>query len=140
MTMPGMGPSTDSSNQTYYIPMRMVAQDLDKDGRTELLINKPISAAAMIFHNYRTYPQGEIQALLWDGIGMDLLWKTRRIKGTVADLVVADVDNDGVLDLAVNVNSYPGSLGVGKIRTLVTLYPLNTDATQPVPAARDFDN
>lgn len=85
----------------------------------------------MIFHNYRTYPQGEIQALLWDGIGMDLLWKTRRIKGTVADLVVADVDNDGVLDLAVNVNSYPGSLGVGKIRTLVTLYPLNTDATQP---------
>lgn len=140
MTMPGMGPSTDSSNQTYYIPMRMVAQDLDKDGRTELLINKPISAPAMIFHNYRTYPQGEIQALLWDGIGMDLLWKTRRIKGTVADLVVADVDNDGVLDLAVNVNSYPGSLGVGKIRTLVTLYPLNTDATQPVPAARDFDN
>lgn len=141
MTMPGMGTSSsETSNQTYYIPMRMTAVDLDKDGRSELLVNKPISAAAMIFHNYRTYPQGEIHALLWDGIGMDLLWKTRRIKGTVADLIVADVDNDGVLDLAVNVNTYPGALGVSKIRTLVTLYPLNMDATQAVPVARDFDN
>ncbi|MCH5278102.1 MAG: VCBS repeat-containing protein [Desulfovibrionaceae bacterium] len=134
-TMPGMGSSNDDDDyQFYYIPMRMIAEDLDKDGRTELVLNKPISAAAMIFHNYRTYPQGEIHALLWDGIGMDLLWKTRRIKGTVADLVVADADNDGVLDLTVNVNSYPGTLGMSKIRNLVTLYPLNSGATQ----ARDF--
>lgn len=141
-TMPGMGASVDNaSNQTYYVPMRMEAVDLDKDGRYELLVNKPISAAAMIFNNYRTYPQGEIHALLWDGIGMDLLWKTRRIKGTVADLLVADVDNDGVLDLAVNVNTYPGALGVGKTRTLVTLYPLNTSAVSPsAPVSPDFDN
>lgn len=133
-TMPGMGHSSDSDIRFYYIPMRMIARDLDKDGRTELVVNRPISAAAMIFHNYRTYPQGEIHALLWDGVGMDLLWKTRRIKGTVADLVLADVDNDGVLDLAVSVNSYPGALGVSKVRNLVTLYPLNSDAAQ----ARNF--
>lgn len=143
MTMPGLGKPTDDvgTGKTYYIPMRMEAMDLDKDGRYELLVNKPISAAAMIFNNYRTYPQGEIHALLWDGIGMDLLWKTRRIKGTVADLIVADVNNDGVMDLAVNVNTYPGALGVGKTRTLVTLYPLDTGAANPAtPVSPDFDN
>lgn len=142
MTMPGLGSPVDDvgTNRTYYMPMRMVAVDLDKDGRSELLVNKPISAAAMIFNNYRTFPQGEIHALLWDGIGMDLLWKTRRIKGTVVDLAVADVNNDGVMDLVVNVNTYPGALGVGKTRTLVTMYPLNSSALGTATVSPDFDN
>lgn len=109
----------------YYIPMNMVAKDLDKDGKYELITSKPISTAAVILHNYRTYSQGDIQALVWDGIGMNILWKTNRIKGTIADVDIADPDNDGVLDLVVNVNTYPGSFGLGAIRTMILLYPLD---------------
>ena len=60
-------------------------------------------------------------------MGANLLWKTRRIKGTITDVKVADPNNDGVLGLVVNVNTYPGTLGAGKIRTFITLYPLNTE-------------
>lgn len=141
MSMPGMGSSEEQATRTYYIPLRMLSVDLDRDGQYELLVNRPISAAAQIFQNYRTFPQGEIHALVWDGIGMDLLWKTRRIKGTVADFTVADVNNDGVPDLAVNVNTYPGALGVGRTRTLVVLYPLDTANADPnTPVSPDFDN
>lgn len=140
MSLAGMGASADGNTRTYYMPMRMLVADLDRNGMSEVLVNKPISAAAMLFNNYRTFPQGEIHALQWDGIGLDLLWKTRRIKGTVADLVLADADNDGVLDLVVNVNSYPGSFSASQTRTLVTLYPLNTALADPnTPVSPGFE-
>ena len=123
----------DSDNVLHYVPMRMPVTDLDGDGRHELLANKPITMAGKLFNNYRTYPQGEIHAMLWDGMGMELLWKTRRIKGTVCDLTVADVDNDGRIDLVVGVNAY-GGLGSGlKTRCAVYVYPLDTNQVNARP-------
>ncbi len=141
--MPGMGSSSTSDpglTQNYYIPMRMVVADADNDGRYEVLVNKPITTAGAIFQNFRTYPQGEIHALQWDGVGLDLLWKTRRIKGTVVDLTLADPNNDGVPDLVVNVNSYPGALGTAKVRTLVILYPLDGARLSSTPNPGDDED
>ncbi|MBQ8744406.1 MAG: VCBS repeat-containing protein, partial [Mailhella sp.] len=89
---------------------------------------KPITTAGKLFGNYRTYPQGEIHVMLWDGMGLNLLWKTRRIKGTVADVTLADVDNNGKLDLVVAVNAYAGVMNGTQTRCAVFLYPL--DSTQ----------
>ena len=117
----------------YYVPMRMPVVDLDRDGRYELITNKPVTAAGKLFTNYRTYPQGEIHALLWNGMGMELLWKTRRIKGTVCDVAVADVNNNGKLDLVVSVNSYAGLASGIKTRSAVYLYPLDTNMVHAAP-------
>lgn len=111
-----------------YLPMRMPVADLDHDGRYELIASKPITTAGKIFGNYRSYPQGEIHAMIWDGMGLNLLWKTRRIKGTVADVTLADVDNNGKLDLVVAVNAYAGVMNGTQTRCAVFLYPL--DSTQ----------
>jgi hypothetical protein len=111
---------------THYIPMRMPVTDLDQDGKFELIANKPITAAGKMFSNYRTYPQGEVHAMLWDGMGMNLLWKTRRIKGTVCDVAIADPNNNGKLDLVVAVNSYAGVMNGVKTRCALYLYPLDT--------------
>ena len=100
--------------------------DLDKDGKFELIASKPITAAGKLFSNYRTYPQGEVHAMLWDGMGMNLLWKTRRIKGTVCDVAIADPNNNGKLDLVVAVNSYAGVMNGVKTRCALYLYPLDT--------------
>ncbi len=126
--------SDDGSDAVlYYIPMRMPVVDLDRDGRHELIVNKPITAAGKLFSNYRTYPQGEIHAMLWNGMGMELLWKTRRIRGTVCAVSVADVDNNGKMDLVVAVNSYAGlSTGV-KTRCAVYMYPLDTTMVNAKP-------
>ncbi len=114
------------SKAPYYVPARMVATDLDHDDKYELLVNHPISVAAQFFERYRYFPQGEIHALVWDGVGLSLLWKTRRIKGSVADLGLADINNDGVMDLYVLINTHPGMLGVKFRRTILLAYPLDT--------------
>ena len=125
---------TDSTDQVlHYVPMRMSVVDLDHDGRYELIANKPITTAGKLFTNYRTYPQGEIHAMLWNGMGMELLWKTRRIKGTVCDVAVVDVDNNGKTDLVVAVNSYGGVASGLKTRCAVYMYPLDTTMVNARP-------
>jgi hypothetical protein len=116
-----------------FIPLRAIPSNLDRDKRYELIISRNISVSAQIFSNYRDYPQGEIHSLYWDGVGMSLQWKTARIKGTVIDYTLADLDNDGAIDLVVNINSHTGMIGTNKKRTMIVAYPLDlTDTEQKV--------
>ena len=82
-----------------YIPLRGISSNLDRDNRFELVISRNISVSAQFFSRYRDYPQGEIHCLYWDGVGMSLQWKTARIKGTVTDYALTDLDNDGVFQV-----------------------------------------
>lgn len=112
----------------YYVPIRCIPIDLNKDGEYELLATKPVGSMASILNSYRTYTQGDIRSLVWDGLGMSSLWQTRKIKGTIVDINLADPDNDGVIDLVVNVNTHTGTLGLGQIRNMILLYPLGPGA------------
>lgn len=139
--MPGLG--VDKNYQLpgkYYAPMRLISADIGHTGEYVLLVNKPVSTAAQFFDRYRYFPQGEVHALYWDGVGLGLKWKTRRIRGSVAEIDLADVNNDGVLDLVVGLNTSP-DLGIGSRQCMVTAYPLDVSATNPnVPAdLSDFE-
>lgn len=127
----GQTSSNDGVKNYYHVPIRMIVNDLDSDGKNEVIILCPISTASQIFSNYRTFPQGEIQAMFWDGLGMSLKWKTRRIKGTIVDFNFGDVNNDGRLYLVVLVNSHPGALGLSNRRAMVLAYPLDLTKTDP---------
>jgi len=124
----------------YYAPMRMVTADLGRTGEHVLLLNKPISTASQVFDRYRYFPQGEIHALFWDGVGLGLKWKTRRIRGSVAEVDLADFNNDGILDLVVGLNTSP-DLGIGSRQCMITAYPLDVSQVDPnVPAdLSDFE-
>jgi TolB-like protein len=126
----GLSPVTGDNvpPDKVFIPLRAIPSNLDKDNRFELIISRNISVSAQIFSNYRDYPQGEIHSLYWDGVGMSLQWKTTRIKGTVTDYALADFDNDGILDLVVNINTHTGMAGTARKRTLVVAYPLDLSA------------
>ena len=126
----------------YYAPMRLNMADLEGRGEYVILINKPISTAAEIFENYRMYPQGEIHALYWDGVGLGLKWKTRRIRGSVVNADLGDLNNDGILDLIVGMNTHPGAIGVGKRRAVIMAYPLDLNQTNPntAPDVSDFNS
>ncbi len=121
-------PKTDHLWTYYYIPLPMIVANLDKDDRYEVLVSKNISLAAQFFETFRTFSQGEIHALYWDGVGMNLLWKTRRIKGTVTGYALADIDNDGQKELVVCLNTWPGAVGVYARRTIVLAYKLDTSS------------
>ncbi|OBQ54841.1 FG-GAP repeat domain-containing protein [Halodesulfovibrio spirochaetisodalis] len=138
-TMPGLGKDKLLIPAKYYIPMPFVVKDLDHNGKYEVLVNKPISVAAQFFDRYRFFPQGEIHSLQWDGVGLGLQWKTRRIKGGVMGYQVADLNNDGIMDLVVGINTHPGATGFESRKTMVLGYPLDLERTNPnTPAAKEF--
>jgi TolB-like protein len=137
-TIGGLAARSNQLTITYYLPLRLVTVNLEKGTKHELLVNKDISVAAQFFQRYRYFPEGEIHSLFWDGVGLSLGWKTRRIKGTVADYGVADVDNDGKPDLYVCVNTYPGLSGFGDRKTVLMTYTLDLDTNAaPIPLGRE---
>jgi TolB-like protein len=116
----------------YYIPLPLVPVILGKT--PELLVSKNISIASQFFENYRYFSQGEIHALAWDGVGLNLKWKTRRIKGTIVGYDVADIENDSIPDLVLCLNTYPGASGFKQRRTLVISYALDVNSAQQAGA------
>ncbi|NDV18606.1 VCBS repeat-containing protein [Pseudodesulfovibrio sp. JC047] len=122
--MVGMGPGvTEERIMNYNVPIRMITAPLTTK-KYELLINKDLSASAQVFNSYHYFTQGEIHSLVWDGVGMNLAWKTRRIKGQVSDIALADLNNDGNKQLCVLVNTFAG-IGYGNRKTVVVAYDLN---------------
>lgn len=131
-TMDGLGADRRYQlPEKYFAPMRMISVDLERKGEYVLLVNKPISTASQFFDRYRYFPQGEIHALYWDGVGLGLKWKTRRIRGSVVDVDMADINNDGIMELVVGLNTHPGAIGVAQRRSMITAYPLDTSLTNP---------
>lgn len=124
MAVQGMGKTREVNREQwfYYAPMPMATVDSDGDGQHELLANLNISVAAQFFQRYRSFSQGEIHALKWDGVGLTTLWKTPRIKGTVTAYRVADADNSGSPDLCVLVMA---SRGMSAARSLLIVYDLS---------------
>lgn len=127
----GVGKDHNYIPDKYFIPQRLLVADLEKRGQYVLLVNKPVSTAAQFFDRYRFFPQGEIQALFWDGVGLNLLWKTRRIKGSVIDVALADFTNSGGQELVVGVNTHPGAVGMAQRKTMFLAYPLDLSQADP---------
>lgn len=122
--MLGMGPGVSEERKNRYnIPFRMVTANLTSTTKKELLLNKDLSATAQIFQGYKYFTQGEIHSMVWDGVGLNLAWKTRRIKGQVSDVAVADLNNDGKKQLCVLINTFAG-IGYGNRKTVVLAYDL----------------
>ena len=111
----------------YYIPMPIAIVSLSDPSKKEVLLNKDLTVAGQVFSNYKSYASGEIHSEYWDGVGLSLAWKTRRIKGSVTSYGIADVDNDGQDELYCIINTFPGSLGVKYRKTMILAYELNLD-------------
>ena len=115
-TTRGMGNDTDSIRGKYYVPMRILVADLNKTGDYVAIINHPITSAGHFFRNYRSFLQSEVHALYWDGVGLSQNWRTRRVKGAIVDIAIADLNNDGRLGLITCINT---TAGVSNIRTML---------------------
>lgn len=127
--LPGMnqGKRDIATDSLYYVPIRMLPVSFNNNGKYELLANKDISVAAQVFKKFRRFSQGEVHSLYWDGVGLGLAWKTRRIKGTVVDMALEDLKNDGKKQLVVCINTYSGAIGASNEKTIVVTYDLNSD-------------
>ncbi|WP_158269788.1 FG-GAP-like repeat-containing protein [Desulfonatronum sp. SC1] len=137
--LPGLGQDKDEEMRDYYyIPSRLVPVRLGRDTAWNLLVNRNISVSAQFFARYRYFPQGEIHSLFWDGINLNINWKTRRIRGTVVDYGLEDVMNDGRTELFVLVNTHPGVTGFTQRRTVLLTYALDLDTVPDAGTTLDI--
>jgi len=93
----------DAPPWRVYIPGRILIRDLDGDGMNEIIVNKNEFSSGTLIEKVRIFEKGEIHSLLWEGDGLATNWKTREIKGYIADYQVRDIDNDGEEELVVAV-------------------------------------
>ena len=127
--MPSMyHPTADDLDNFYYVPLRILPVDIAGNGKYSILVSKNISVASLIFENFRAFSQGEVHSMYWDGVGLNLQWKTRRIKGSITDYALADFDNSGKKSLVISINTTPGATGFAQRKTLVLAYSLDTES------------
>ena len=106
------GVHEDTSRDKTYIPSRIIIADINNDHLPDVVVNKNLSTASRILKNMKSYPSGEIHGLVWTGIGLSELWRTKKIDGYVASydfrkeagayqasLYVGLVTNSGWLDI-----------------------------------------
>ena len=87
----GTSPSEDDNfDRKAYINLRILTNDLNKDGKKEIIIVKNISATGRVLRNTKVFTSSEIYDLEWDGLGLLENWKTRKINGYVADYQFKD--------------------------------------------------
>jgi TolB-like protein len=91
-----------------FIPGRILIRDLYRDGTPPQIIVNKNEFSTRLSDKMRSYEKGEIQGLVWEEDDLMASWKTREIKGYIADYQVKDVENDGNEELVVAVAAPPG--------------------------------
>ncbi len=125
--------SKSSNTQKYvdeeriYVPTRIMTADVNNDGRTDIIVNKNLSTASRIFRNLKSYPNGELHCLTWNGIALSDLWQTKKIDGYIADYQLRrnKEGKDGKLYIGLVLRSGWGDL-ISSSESTVLIYDLAT--------------
>jgi hypothetical protein len=92
----------------YYLPCPVTIADLNRDGLNEIITVKNEEGLYGAFARLKTYKNGVITSLAWDGGGLQKQWQTREFTKFITDCVVADTNNDGAAEIAFTVVSQTG--------------------------------
>ncbi len=120
----------DGSQDKTYIPSRIIIADINNDNLPDVVVNKNLSTASRVLKNMKSYPSGEIHGLVWSGIGLTELWRTKKIDGYVAsyDFRQAPGSDQASLYVGLIVNSGWLDMLSAKDST-VLIYPLDLSST-----------
>jgi TolB-like protein len=127
--MTTVGTQEDMGKLRLYLPKRISVQDLDGDGRQEVIVVKNYSLTGEILGRVRHFSSGEIKSLSWDGLGLAENWRTKKLSGYLSDYGIADFDNDGENELVALVVASKGIPVIQKAKSAI----ISFDLTVPVP-------
>jgi len=113
---------TSEFQEKGYYPMRIVIMDINGDGKNEVITIKNHTLSELI--SFRTLRQGEIEVRSWDGIGLAVHWRTRKLTGYFSDFAIGDFDNDGKDELVATLVMKTGSVAMTTPKSKVIAYEL----------------
>lgn len=93
--MPGTSPlrndEPDGVGEKYkevYVPSRILIGDVDNDGVDDIVLNRNPDTLTTVVPRMIQYPSGTMVGLKWNGLGLEELWRTRKIDGYIIDYQV----------------------------------------------------
>jgi TolB-like protein len=113
--------SKDMKNYAYY-PTRILIQDINKDGKNDVITVNNHRLSELL--SFRSFTAGEIEVRDWDGIGLAVLWKTRKLSGYFSDFGLGDFDNDGQDELVAALVINTGSVVLTEPKSAIIAYEL----------------
>lgn len=93
----------------YYLPQRIFISDIDRDGKNEVILLNNYDYTRNYLPNLRIFKSGHIACLQWEELAFGMKWKTTEVSGQISDMVVGDLNNDGVDEIVYSVVDLPGS-------------------------------
>lgn len=123
LAMPTKGRGDQGLNN-FYLPTRLKTADLDGDGKIEVILINNFEVAGRKLQQFRNFSGGQLEAHVWNGLGMVPQWKTRKITGRIQDFAIGDFDGDGRQELVAAVIMREGRAITGKPKSAVIAYEL----------------
>lgn len=139
--------TVDAPDPRVWLPPRIVTVDLDGDGIEEVVLchnYEPLKILAQT----RFFTKSAVFSLSWDGVDFMENWRTREMKGYVADYQVKDVDGDGKPELLVGLVYKTGTMDYLKTRAALIAFQLDVEKAKgpaertvkmPQPPKKDSD-
>ncbi len=72
--------------ELQYVPPRLVAEDVNGDGKTDIIGVKNNLSSFEALTNFRSFSGGNVICLSWNGIEMKEIWQTDLLDGYISDI------------------------------------------------------
>lgn len=109
----------------YYIPSPILLADMNKDGYMEIIVNDNLGEGLLMPEGMKIYSRGKITSLSWNELGLVENWKTQEISGMVTSLRLADLNQDGKLQLLASMVMAKDFLKLWEAKSSIFGYELN---------------
>jgi len=87
----------------------VIISDIDKDGKNEVILVNNKDVMRNLLPNLRIFKSGHVECLQWEGLAFGSKWRTADVSGQISDMVVGDLNNDGIDEIVFSVVERPGS-------------------------------
>lgn len=110
------------------VPSRLIAADVNGDGRPELVVMKNPSGVASLLKSIGSFTGSSVQFLAWNGISFVDVWNTGEIGSYLADYQLTMTPAGTPARLYLGLITKKSGLTFGDYRSVLAIYPLGAVA------------
>jgi hypothetical protein len=92
---------SDSEAQVY-LPSHLTIQDINGNGKPDIMLIKNVSLTGGLFPQSRLYRKGEVCLIEWNGISFGEVWCSGEINAYLTDIGIGDINHDNNEDLVLS--------------------------------------
>jgi TolB-like protein len=110
----------------YYIPARIIVTSVLNPDLKEIILNRNKTSIWNILERFKSYSNGEVLSITYDGAALKENWRTQIIPDYVANYNIGNFKNTGQRQLVVGVVQFRGISFVADARSVLYSYDLGT--------------